>query len=55
MQARRWAAKVQAAEELMRGGQLEDGRSGELKESTWPGRSEHGLETGAKSNVKVWR
>ena len=27
------------------GGQLEDGRSGELEESTWRGRSEQGLET----------
>ena len=26
------------------GGQLEDGRYGELEESTWPGRSEQGLE-----------
>ncbi len=36
------------------GGWLEDGRSGELKESTWPGRSEQGLVTGTESNVEGW-
>lgn len=35
-------------------GQLEDGRSGELRESAWPGRSEQGLETGTESNVEGW-
>ncbi len=33
---------------------LEDGRSGELKENARPRRSEHRLETGAKSNVESW-
>ena len=33
------------------GGQLEDGRSGELEENTWPGRSEQWLETETESNA----